>query len=171
MLLYGGNIDMKKWGKATVVADSFEIISCEKRSGERINWRKEAELHDRIINENNQISSVEERAEFEDRLYLECGLGDTIKTDFWTDEKHIYSFQVWYAYVLKVRYTYRNRSYEGTVSYETEIGRLLEDCKLDVRIRRDEPQEILYISEHFEPLRDFFRFLFPWFSIRQSRNK
>lgn len=162
---------MKKWGNTTVVADSFEIISCEVRSGERINWRKETEIHDRITNENSQITYGEEQAEFEDRLYLECGLGDTVKNDLWTGETHMYSFQVWYAYVLKVRYTYRNRSYEGTVSYETEIGRLPEDCKLDVQIRKEKPQEILYISEHFEPLWDFFRSLFSWFSIRRSRKK
>ena len=39
--------------KVTAVADNFEIISCQRHSKERINWRKEGRIRDKVCSENN----------------------------------------------------------------------------------------------------------------------
>ena len=44
---------MKIRRKVTVVADNFEIISFQRYSEERINWRKEDRIRDKVCSENN----------------------------------------------------------------------------------------------------------------------
>ena len=149
---------MKIRRKVTVVADNFEIISFQRYSEERINWRKEDRIRDKVRSENNWLSLLAEQAEVEDRLYSECDLLDAVKTNPWTNQKHIYSLQVWYTYELEVNYTYDGHSYENTVCYATEYDRLTEGRRLDVTFHRDNPQQILSVSVHPESIWEFILF-------------
>ena len=51
---------MKIRRKVTVVADNFEIISLQRYSEERINWRKEDRIRDKVRSENNWLSLLAE---------------------------------------------------------------------------------------------------------------
>lgn len=142
----------KRARKITVIADDYKIISSEKHSGERVNWRKEAQIRNKISRDNSGLSFYKEKNEFEDRLHMECGLLETVKFDPWTNEMHLYSFQVWYIYRLKVGYTYENQSYESQVEYETDLGRLPDECTLEITFCKDNPQQVLSVSVHQESI-------------------
>ena len=149
---------MKIRKKATVVADCFDIISCQRHSEERINWRKEDRIRDKVRRENNWLSLLAEQTVVEDRLYSECGLFDTVKFDPWTNRKHIYVPQVWYSYEVKVNYTYDGRPYEQYVRYLSEYDRLTESRRLDVTFRRDTPGQVLSVSVHPESTWEYILF-------------
>lgn len=154
----------KKQKQVTIIADYFEIISSQEHSGERIDWRRESMIRNRTEMNRSDKFYRDEKADFEDGLRMECGILESVKRDPWTDELHLYSFQVWYTYQIRVKYTYGNRSYEALEYYETERGRLPDDCKLQVTFCHDNPGNVLKISEYLEPVwkylvREFLAFL------------